>query len=55
MKMILDQSEGPAEPNHLIVTDPEILGADPVFRSTRVPVHLIAELGSRHKRGRIAR
>ncbi|MGA8611351.1 MAG: DUF433 domain-containing protein [Xanthobacteraceae bacterium] len=28
----------------LIVSDPEILGGDPVFRGTRVPVHLIAEL-----------
>jgi len=27
----------------LVVTDPEILGGDPVFRGTRVPVHLIAE------------
>src|SRR6476659_4799052 len=28
----------------LVVNDPEILGGDPVFRGTRVPVHLIAEL-----------
>src|SRR6201997_1331354 len=28
----------------LVVSDPEILGGDPVFRDTRVPVHLIAEL-----------
>jgi uncharacterized protein (DUF433 family) len=28
----------------LAVSDPEILGGDPVFRGTRVPVHLIAEL-----------
>ena len=28
----------------LAVTDPEILGGDPVFRGTRVPVHLIAAL-----------
>jgi uncharacterized protein (DUF433 family) len=28
----------------LVVTDPEILGGDPVFRGTRVPVHVIAEL-----------
>jgi uncharacterized protein (DUF433 family) len=28
----------------LVVTDPEILGGDPVFRGTRVPVHMIAEL-----------
>jgi uncharacterized protein (DUF433 family) len=28
----------------LVVSDPEILGGDPVFRATRVPVHLIAEL-----------
>ena len=28
----------------LVATDPEILGGDPVFRGTRVPVHLIAEL-----------
>ena len=27
----------------LVVSDPEILGGDPVFRGTRVPVHLIAE------------
>jgi uncharacterized protein (DUF433 family) len=27
-----------------VVSDPEILGGDPVFRGTRVPVHLIAEL-----------
>jgi uncharacterized protein (DUF433 family) len=28
----------------MVVTDPEILGGDPVFRGTRVPVHLVAEL-----------
>jgi uncharacterized protein (DUF433 family) len=28
----------------LVVTDPEILGGEPVFRRTRVPVHLIATL-----------
>jgi uncharacterized protein (DUF433 family) len=28
----------------LVVCDPEILGGDPVFRGTRVPVHLVAEL-----------
>jgi uncharacterized protein (DUF433 family) len=28
----------------LVVSDPEILGGDPVFRGTRMPVHLIAEL-----------
>jgi uncharacterized protein (DUF433 family) len=28
----------------LVGCDPEILGGDPVFRGTRVPVHLIAEL-----------
>jgi uncharacterized protein (DUF433 family) len=28
----------------LVVSDPEILGGDPVFRGTRVPVHTIAEL-----------
>jgi uncharacterized protein (DUF433 family) len=28
----------------MVITDPEILGADPVFRGTRVPVHVIAEL-----------
>jgi uncharacterized protein (DUF433 family) len=28
----------------LVITDPEILGGDPVFCGTRVPVHLIAEL-----------
>jgi uncharacterized protein (DUF433 family) len=28
----------------LVVSGPEILGGDPVFRGTRVPVHLIAEL-----------
>lgn len=28
----------------LVVSDPEILGGDPVFRGTRVPVHLIADL-----------
>jgi uncharacterized protein (DUF433 family) len=30
----------------LVVTDPEILGGDPVFRGTRVPVHMIAELAA---------
>jgi uncharacterized protein (DUF433 family) len=29
---------------HVVVSDPEILSGDPVFRGTRVPVHLIAEL-----------
>jgi uncharacterized protein (DUF433 family) len=28
----------------LVVSDPEILGGDPVFCGTRVPVHMIAEL-----------
>jgi uncharacterized protein (DUF433 family) len=28
----------------MVVSDPEILGGDPVFRSTRLPVHMIAEL-----------
>jgi uncharacterized protein (DUF433 family) len=28
----------------LVVSDPEILGGDPVFRRTRIPVHLVAEL-----------
>jgi uncharacterized protein (DUF433 family) len=28
----------------LVVSDPEILGGDPVFRGTRLPVHMIAEL-----------
>jgi uncharacterized protein (DUF433 family) len=30
----------------LVVSDPEILGADPVFRGTRVPVHMVADLVS---------
>jgi len=28
----------------LVVSDPEIMAGDPVFRGTRVPVHIIAEL-----------
>jgi len=28
----------------LVVTDPDIMGGDPVFRTTRVPVHTIAEI-----------
>src|SRR5256714_2230438 len=28
----------------LVVSDPEILGGDPVFRGTRVPVHMVTEL-----------
>ena len=28
----------------LVVSDPEIMGGDPVFRGTRAPVHLTAEL-----------
>src|SRR5580658_9497228 len=28
----------------LIVSDPEVMGGDPVFRGTRVPVHLVATL-----------
>jgi uncharacterized protein (DUF433 family) len=28
----------------LVISDPDILGGDPVFRGTRVPVHLIAAL-----------
>jgi uncharacterized protein (DUF433 family) len=27
---------------HLVVTNPDIMGGDPVFRGTRVPVHMIA-------------
>lgn len=30
----------------LVVSDPEILGGDPVFRGTRVPVHMVADLVS---------
>lgn len=30
--------------NRLVHSDPEIMGGDPVFHGTRVPVHLIAEL-----------
>jgi uncharacterized protein (DUF433 family) len=29
---------------HIVIRDPEILGGDPVFRGTRVPVHPIAKL-----------
>ena len=28
----------------LIISDPDIMGGDPVFRGTRIPVHLIADL-----------
>jgi uncharacterized protein (DUF433 family) len=28
----------------LVISDPDIMGGDPVFRGTRVPVHMIAEL-----------
>jgi hypothetical protein len=28
----------------LVVSDPEIMGGDPVFKGTRIPVHQIAEL-----------
>jgi uncharacterized protein (DUF433 family) len=28
----------------LVVSDPDIMGGDPVFRGTRVPVHMIADL-----------
>ena len=28
----------------LVISDPEIMGGDPVFRGTRVPVHLVAVL-----------
>jgi uncharacterized protein (DUF433 family) len=28
----------------LVVSDPEIMGGNPVFRGTRVPVHMVAEL-----------
>jgi uncharacterized protein (DUF433 family) len=31
----------------LVVSDPDIMGSDPVFRGTRVPVHMIAELVAR--------
>jgi uncharacterized protein (DUF433 family) len=30
----------------LVVCDPEIMGGDPVFRGTRVPVHMIAEVAA---------
>jgi uncharacterized protein (DUF433 family) len=30
----------------LVVSDPDILGGEPVFRGTRVPVHMIADLVS---------
>ena len=28
----------------MVISDPEILGGDPVFRGTRVPVHMVAQL-----------
>lgn len=28
----------------LVLSDPEIMGGDPVFRGTRIPVHMIVEL-----------
>ena len=31
----------------LVVSDPDIMGGDPVFRGTRVPVHMIAELATK--------
>jgi uncharacterized protein (DUF433 family) len=34
----------------LVVRDPDILGGDPVFRGTRVPVHLIAKLAAQGAR-----
>jgi len=30
----------------LVISDPEIMGGDPVFKGTRIPVHLIAELAA---------
>jgi uncharacterized protein (DUF433 family) len=39
--------------NRLVVVDPEIMGGQPVFRGTRVPVHLIVDLlsqGETHER-----
>lgn len=35
----------------LVVSDPDILGGDPVFRGTRVPVHMIATLLSQGSTG----
>jgi uncharacterized protein (DUF433 family) len=32
---------------HLVVSDRDILGGEPVFRGTRIPVHLIASLTAR--------
>jgi uncharacterized protein (DUF433 family) len=32
---------------HLVITDPDIMGGEPVFRGTRVPVQLIATLVER--------
>ena len=37
----------------LVISDPDILGGDPVFRGTRVPVHLIATLLGRDRPRRI--
>jgi uncharacterized protein (DUF433 family) len=34
-----------------VISDPEILGGEPVFRGTRVPVHMIAGLVSRGSTG----
>lgn len=31
----------------LVISDPDIHGGDPVFRGTRVPVHMIAEIGAK--------
>jgi uncharacterized protein (DUF433 family) len=30
----------------LVVSDPEIIGGAPVFRGTRIPIHMIAELAA---------
>ena len=43
---VIRRPRGLRQARRLIVSDPDIMGGDPVFRGTRVPVHLIAELAA---------
>jgi uncharacterized protein (DUF433 family) len=48
---LADQLRALRRARALVVSDPEIMGGDPVFRGTRVPVHLIATLVERNSTG----
>lgn len=44
---MIDAGDELRRARRLVISDPDIMGGDPVFRDTRIPVHLIADLVAR--------